>query len=71
MTGIKPPPKKKPIALDLAPVKPLTVRDDKATSPLCFKVSPEFHRQFKAYAASRGEAMIDVLLRAVTKEMQS
>lgn len=68
--SIKPPPKKA-LQLDVPVVRPLTVKDDKATSPLCFKVSPEFHRQFKAYAAGRGEKMIDVLIRAVTKEMES
>lgn len=29
--------------------------------PLNFKVDPEFHRQFKAYAASHGISMIELL----------
>jgi len=29
--------------------------------PLNFKVSPEFHREFKAYAAVHGVSMLDIL----------
>jgi hypothetical protein len=29
--------------------------------PLNFKVDPEFHRQFKAFAASHGISMVDLL----------
>ena len=29
--------------------------------PLNFKVPPEFHREFKTFAASHGLAMVDVL----------
>jgi hypothetical protein len=29
--------------------------------PLNFKVSPEFHREFKAYAAVHGVSMLDLL----------
>ncbi len=32
-----------------------------ATKPLNFKVSPEFHREFKAYAAVHGVSMLDIL----------
>lgn len=31
------------------------------TKPLNFKVSPEFHREFKAYAAVHGVSMLDLL----------
>jgi len=29
--------------------------------PLNFKVDPEFHREFKSYAASHGVSMVDLL----------
>jgi hypothetical protein len=32
-----------------------------AMKPLNFKVSPEFHREFKAYAAVHGVSMLDIL----------
>ena len=32
-----------------------------ARKPLNFKVDPEFHRQFKAFAASHGISMLDLL----------
>ena len=31
-----------------------------AMKPLNFKVSPEFHREFKAYAAVHGVSMLDL-----------
>ncbi|MGL4755222.1 MAG: hypothetical protein ACRCXB_22920 [Aeromonadaceae bacterium] len=69
--SIAPPPKKK--ALDLAPVaapKPLSKSGESKGKPLNFSVSPEFKRQFKAYAASRDESMVEILIRAVTREME-
>jgi len=32
-----------------------------ALKPLNFKVDPEFHREFKSYAASHGVSMVDLL----------
>lgn len=32
-----------------------------AQKPLNFKVSPEFHREFKSYAAVHGISMVDLL----------
>ena len=32
-----------------------------ALKPLNFRVSPEFHREFKTFAASQGRSMVDVL----------
>lgn len=74
MTGIKPPPAKKARTLDIAPVAtvaPLTKREDGALTPINFKVSPEFKRLFKTYAASKDESMVEVLIRAVTREMEN
>ncbi|MGL5589046.1 MAG: hypothetical protein ACRDDI_13415 [Aeromonas veronii] len=69
--SIPPPPKKKQQkALDLAPPKPLTKKPEGNYTPLSFKVSPEFHRQFKMYAAAQGEKMVEIMIRAVTKEME-
>jgi HicB family len=31
------------------------------SKPLNFKVDPEFHREFKAYAASHGISMVELL----------
>ncbi len=35
-----------------------------ALKPLNFRVSPEFHREFKTFAASQGRSMVDVLREA-------
>lgn len=70
---IAPPPKKKPKALDLAPVaspKPLSKVSEGGKILLNFSVSPEFKRRFKSYAAGRDESMVEVLIRAITKEME-
>ena len=32
-----------------------------ALKPLNFRVSPEFHREFKTFAATQGRSMVDVL----------
>ncbi len=32
-----------------------------ALKPLNFRVSPEFHREFKTFAATEGRSMVDVL----------
>ncbi|SEQ44850.1 hypothetical protein SAMN05421693_13221 [Ectothiorhodospira magna] len=34
---------------------------DGALKPLNFKVSPDFHREFKTYAATHGISMVDLL----------
>lgn len=71
---IKPPPVKKKLVLDVpsepAQTKPLTKQADGALAPLNFKVSPEFKRKFKAYAALNDEAMVDILVRAISREME-
>ncbi len=36
-------------------------REAGTLKPLNFKVSPEFHREFKAYAAVHGLSMVDLL----------
>ncbi len=35
--------------------------DGAALKPLNFRVSPEFHREFKTFAATQGRSMVDVL----------
>ena len=35
-----------------------------ALKPLNFRVSPEFHREFKTFAATEGRSMVDVLREA-------
>ena len=47
-----------PTAAVVHNLKKLQVGDLK---PLNFKVDPEFHRQFKAFAASHGISMVDLL----------
>jgi hypothetical protein len=36
-------------------------RESSALTPLNFKVSTEFHREFKTYAAQRGVSMLELL----------
>jgi len=38
-----------------------TNRDSNSLTPLNFKVSAEFHREFKTYAAQRGVSMLELL----------
>ena len=52
--NLKPPP---PVAV----VHNLKKPESGDLKPLNFKVDPEFHRQFKSYAASHGISMVELL----------
>jgi len=45
----------------IAVVHNLKKPESGALKPLNFKVDPEFHREFKSYAASHGISMVDLL----------
>ncbi|MGL5285924.1 MAG: ribbon-helix-helix domain-containing protein [Aeromonas sp.] len=69
--SIKPPPKRAAaIVIDTAPVKPLTVKDESSLTPINFKVSPEFRRTLKMYAAETDQSMTDIVVRAVNELIQ-
>ena len=54
-----------------APVAaPLTPVEDVALVPLNFRVSPDFRRRFKVYAAQSGRSMVEIMQEAVEREMQ-
>lgn len=69
MTGIKPPPPKRKLALEPLTVsvkpKPLTKKEDGGNVLLNFSVTPEFKRKLKTYAASKDLSMVDVLKAAI------
>lgn len=64
-TGIKPPPKKKALGIDLAPPPPVSAKPDGKLVPLCFKVDPEFKRTLAVFAAQNDLSLVDVMKAAV------
>lgn len=77
--SIPPPPKRDAVnhkALSLAgslstvkPQRPLTAREDGTLVPLNFKVSPEFKRKLKLFAAENDVSMVDAMMTALTAYM--
>lgn len=68
-TGIKPPPPKaKNLGLDMAP-PPVTAKPDGKLVPLCFKVDPEFKRDFTVFAAQNDLKLVELLRAAVNDYM--
>lgn len=68
-SGIKPPPKKKDLGLDMAPPPPVTAKPDGKLVPLCFKVDPEFKRDFTVFAAQNDLKLVELLRAAVNDYM--